>query len=115
MAELPKLTDEQIRANLEKATAARTERKKFKDMLKAGGMPVEVAITQPVAQKIKAFDFIKSFPKVGKAKALDIMSAVRIRDNRRVGGLTERQKRGVIDAITEIKDKPGAWKPKEDR
>lgn len=110
---IPELTDEQRAEALKKAMQARTARKEFRLMLKAGGMEVGEALEQPVAKRMKIMAFLMSFPKVGRNKALDIINAVGISQERRVSGLTERQKRGVVEQVLAIQAKPGAKAKKE--
>lgn len=98
MSEVPELTTEQRRANLQTATLARQARKALLDRVRGGEIKPtavldmaeqgdETALRLPVKQLLKAI------PGIGEAKARYLMRDCQIADNRRVRGLGSIQKR----------------------
>lgn len=72
---LPKMTDEQRKAALERSAEARRER----------------------------MEFLMCIPGIGKAKADDIMRKLGIAENRRVQGLGSRQLEGIVELVAKLK------------
>ena len=66
---LPVLTDEQRRANLEKATAVRKERKALLDLVRQGSVTFEQASADPKYWRIPVVRLLIAVPGVGKTKA----------------------------------------------
>jgi hypothetical protein len=92
---LPPLTDEQRRAALQKAAAARRERAEIKNRLKhSGGSLPEVlhqGRTNDVVGKMKVVDLLQSVPGLGKVRAKQVMERIGIAETRRVRGLGTNQ------------------------
>ncbi|MBA2417498.1 MAG: 30S ribosomal protein S13 [Nocardioidaceae bacterium] len=92
---LPPLTDEQRRAALQKAAAARRERAEIKNRLKhSGGSLPEVlrqGRTNDVVGKMKVVDLLQSLPGLGKVRARQVMERIGIAETRRVRGLGTNQ------------------------
>ena len=96
---LPQLTDEQRKAALEKAAAARHARAELRDRIKRGDISlVEVLDSEdPIAARMKVSALIESLPGFGKAKAAKIMSELGISATRRVKGLGARQREQLLE------------------
>lgn len=99
---LPTLTPEQ-RANAHaKAAEARTARAQLKAELKAGTATVADVLARaqdPIVGKMKVSALLEALPKIGKIKAGEIMAGVEIAPTRRVAGLGERQRAGLLAAL----------------
>ncbi len=95
---LPQLTDEQRKAALEKAAAARHARAE----LKKGSVSLESVLNSddPIASRMKVSTLIESLPGYGKAKAAKIMDELGISATRRVQGLGVRQREQLLEQLT---------------
>lgn len=99
---LPQLTEEQRKAALEKAAAARHARAALRDSIKAG----EVALSEvldsddPIACRMKVSALIESLPGYGKAKAAKVMEDLGISPSRRVKGLGARQREQLLETLS---------------
>ena len=98
---LPQLTDEQRKAALEKAAAARHARAELRDKIKKGEISLEEVLDSedPIAARMKVSALIESLPGYGKAKAAKIMSELGISPSRRVKGLGARQREQLLEAL----------------
>ena len=99
MSNLPQLSNEQRQEALAKALQARQERSAVLKALKSGDVAIDVAIDDPVIQRVKVCKFIAACPGYGKAKATQLMVTISIAENRRVGGLGTRQKSELLEAL----------------
>ena len=99
---LPQLTDEQRKAALEKAAAARHERAELREKIKKGEVTLEEVLDSedPIASRMKVSALIESLPGYGKAKAAKIMNELGISATRRVKGLGARQREDLLKALT---------------
>ena len=99
---LPTLSDDQRKAALVKAAAARHARAELRDNIKSGVVTVESVLTSedPIAQRLKVSALIESLPGYGKAKAAKVMGELGISDTRRVKGLGARQREQLLAALT---------------
>ncbi|MBR2682159.1 MAG: integration host factor [Atopobiaceae bacterium] len=99
---LPQLTDEQRKAALEKAAAARHERAELRDKIKKGEVSLEEVLDSedPIASRMKVSALIESLPGYGKAKAAKIMDELGISATRRVKGLGARQREQLLEALS---------------
>ena len=107
---LPQLTDEQRKAALEKAAAARHARAELRekikkgevDKIKKGEISLEDVLDSedPIASRMKVSALIESLPGYGKAKAAKIMDELGISSTRRVKGLGARQREQLIEALS---------------
>ena len=99
---LPQLTDEQRKAALEKAAAARHARAELRENIKAGKVSLKEVLDSddPIAQRLKVSALIESLPGYGKAKAAKIMNELGISATRRVKGLGARQREDLLMALT---------------
>jgi hypothetical protein len=103
MANPPALTDEQRKAALEKAAAARKARAEIKERLKMGSLTLselfELADNNETVGKIKVLALLESLPGVGKVKARRVMEDIGIAETRRVQGLGAQQRAKLLDAF----------------
>ena len=99
---LPQLSDEQRRAALEKAAAARHARAELRDKIKSGEVTLEEVLDSedPIAARMKVSALIESLPGYGKAKAARIMNELGISPSRRVKGLGARQREQLLEALS---------------
>ena len=99
---LPQLSEEQRKAALEKAAAARHARAELRDKIKSGEVTlVEVLDSEdPIAARMKVSALIESLPGYGKAKAARIMNELGISPSRRVKGLGARQREQLLEALS---------------
>ena len=102
---LPQLTDEQRKAALEKAAAARHARAELRDNIKAGNITLEEVLNSddPIASRMKVSALIESMPGYGKAKAAKIMDELGISASRRVKGLGARQREQLLEVFNKNK------------
>ena len=98
---LPQLTDEQRKAALEKAAAARHARAELRDKIKKGEISLEEVLDSddPIASRMKVSALIESLPGYGKAKAAKIMNELGISPSRRVKGLGARQREQLLETL----------------
>jgi hypothetical protein len=101
MANPPALTDEQRKAALEKAAAARKARAEIKERLKMGSLSLselfELADSNETVGKIKVLALLESLPGVGKVKARRVMEDIGIAETRRVQGLGAQQRAKLLE------------------
>jgi hypothetical protein len=101
MANPPALTDEQRKAALEKAAAARKARAEIKERLKMGSLSLrelfDLADKDETVGKIKVLALLESLPGVGKVKARRVMEDIGIAETRRVQGLGAQQRAKLLD------------------
>ena len=94
--------DEQRKAALEKAAAARHERAELREKIKKGEISLEEVLDSddPIANRLKVSALIESLPGYGKAKAAKIMDELGISATRRVKGLGARQREQLIEVLS---------------
>ena len=99
---LPQLTDEQRKAALEKAAAARHARAELREKIKKGDTTLEDVLDSEdsIAARMKVSALIESLPGYGKAKAAKIMNDLGISPSRRVKGLGARQREQLLEALS---------------
>jgi len=102
---LPQLTDEQRKAALEKAAAARHARAELRENIKAGKVSLKEVLDSddPIAQRLKVSALIESLPGYGKAKAAKVMNELGISSTRRVKGLGARQREQLLQVLNKSK------------
>ena len=98
---LPQLTDEQRKAALEKAAAARHARAELREKIKKGEITLDEVLDSedPIAARMKVSALIESLPGYGKAKAAKIMNELGISPSRRVKGLGARQREQLLEVL----------------
>lgn len=94
----PLTAEERARA-LEKAAEARRLRKDLKRRISEGEITPSEALADPAAQRMRVSEFLRAWRGVGTATADRIMEDVSIAPIRRVSGLTERQRTGILDHL----------------
>ena len=99
---LPPMTPEQRADALAKAALVRAERKDVKDRLKNSTLTLAEVIkdarTSDVTGGMKVSAVIQSLPGMGKVKTAHLMGRLGIAENRRVRGLSERQ-RAALETV----------------
>ena len=98
---LPKMTDEQRAAALEKAKEARAKRAKLKEDIKSGKLTLTKVLNSDdeITKKTKVLQILVSLPGVGKVTAQKAMEEIGIAENRRIGGLGSAQKEKLIERV----------------
>jgi hypothetical protein len=98
--ELPRLTDSERAAALERAAQARKVRAEIKAELKSGKRSLEEVInlgkSDDFIGKMKVSALIESLPGVGKVRAVAVMEKVGIAASRRIKGLGIHQTRDLL-------------------
>ena len=98
--ELPRLTEAERAAALERAAQARKVRAQIKAELKSGKRTLEEVITlgksDDFVGKMKVSALIEALPGVGKVRALAVMEKVGIAASRRIRGLGIHQTRDLL-------------------
>ncbi|MDN6707415.1 integration host factor, actinobacterial type [Corynebacterium glyciniphilum] len=96
---LPPLTGEQRAEALAKASAARTARADLRHSLRMGTTSIADVLDSddPVVLKTRVVQVLTALPKIGKAKAEDIMTELEIAPTRKVGGLGPRQRDALLE------------------
>lgn len=101
---MPKTTQEQRAAALKKAAEARRVRAELKELLKTGSLTLPRLFARADEDELvagmKVYSLVASSPGVGKVKAGRTMAEIGIPDNRRIRGLSERQKQALIDQLS---------------
>ncbi|MFN8037932.1 MAG: integration host factor, actinobacterial type [Acidimicrobiales bacterium] len=99
----PQLTEEQRKAALEKAAAARRARAEIKEKLKMGSLTLKELLAQSADDetigKMKVVAVLESLPGVGKVKARRTMEEIGISDSRRVRGLGDQQRASLLQVF----------------
>ena len=99
---IPQLTQEERKAALEKAKAARIKRAQVREDLTSGKITIEQALAMkndPVVGRMKVLTLIETLPGYGKAKAEKVMAEVHIAESRRLRGLGERQQAALLERL----------------
>lgn len=100
---LPKLTEEQRRAALKKATETREKRAELSRQLKAGKKKAPQVIDQsddPIVGRMRVSRLIASLPGFGKVRSQQIMEELGIDPSRRIGGLGSRQRDALKNRLS---------------
>jgi hypothetical protein len=86
---------------LQRANNIRTRRAKLKRDLKAGRQPIDGLLLSPpeYLETAKVFDLLLAVPKYGRVKVNKILSQCKISPSKTVGGLSERQRRELVDFL----------------
>ena len=104
MPEPPKMSAEQREAALEKAALARRTRAEAKELLRTGSLDLGELLARADADDMlsgmKVFAALAALPHFGKVKAGRLMEELEIADNRRLRGLTDRQRQALLDALS---------------
>ena len=103
MANPPQLTDEQRRAALAKAAAARTARAEVREALGAGTLSLRELLDQSddeLIGGIKVKAILTALPGLGKVKSFRLMDELGISENRRLRGLGRKQREALLAAFS---------------
>ncbi|MBQ6586464.1 MAG: integration host factor [Coriobacteriales bacterium] len=96
---LPKLTEADRKAALEKAMMVRQERAKIKAQLKSGELTMAQLMEQvgvEVVGKFMVKSLLESMPGIGKARAAKIMEDLNIAESRNIKGLGPKQLENLL-------------------
>ncbi|MDO4183107.1 MAG: integration host factor, actinobacterial type [Coriobacteriia bacterium] len=99
---IPKLSDKERAAALEKAKEARIKRAEVREKLKTGKLTLKQVVDMrddPVVGRMKVSTLIETLPGYGKAKAAKIMTELQIAESRRLRGLGERQRAALLERL----------------
>jgi hypothetical protein len=88
---------------LQRANHVRSKRAALKEALKKGGTSIIAVIQDPPEYLLtaKVLDLIMAAPKYGRVKAARVMERCRVSPSKTVGGLSERQRRELVEALKE--------------
>lgn len=96
----PKMTDEQRAAALARAAEARRVRAEIKQLLKTGSLTLEDVFARAeeddLVAGIKVSALVVSMPHMGKIKTIRLLEDLKIAENRRLRGLTSRQRADLL-------------------
>jgi hypothetical protein len=86
---------------LQRANEIRTQRAKLKRDLKGGRVSIHDLLLQPPAylETAKVFDMLLAVPKYGRVKVNKVLSQCRISPSKTIGGLSERQRSELVNAL----------------
>lgn len=94
------LTPEQRALALEKAAEARAAKSELLSRIRSGAVTAAELLSPEVRDerilKLQVLTMLRALPGVSPAKARNIMSQATIADNRRVGGLGDRQREKLL-------------------
>jgi hypothetical protein len=99
---LPKLSEADRKAALEKAAKARQERAELRRKIKSGEISFAEVMKRaddPVIGRMKVSALLESLPGFGRAKAQKVMEELEISESRRVQGLGARQREGLMERL----------------
>ncbi|MBC7266239.1 MAG: integration host factor [Coriobacteriia bacterium] len=99
---LPKLSEADRKAALEKAAKARQERAELRRKIKSGEISFAEVMKRaddPVIGRMRVSALLESLPGFGRAKAQKIMEELEISESRRVQGLGARQREGLMERL----------------
>jgi hypothetical protein len=88
---------------LQRANHVRSQRAALKTALKIGDTCITAIIEEPPEYLLtaKVLDLIMAAPKYGRVKAAKVMERCRVSPSKTVGGLSERQRRELVEALKE--------------
>ena len=99
----PTLTPQQRQDALRKAAAARTARKQLLEAIARGEQTIPAVLdrakTDTIVGRTKVAALLKSLRGYGPAKATAVLEQTGIAPSRRAGGLGDRQRQALADAL----------------
>ncbi|WP_086824577.1 MULTISPECIES: integration host factor, actinobacterial type [Allokutzneria] len=102
---LPTMTPEQQAQALAKAQQARAARSALTKELKEGSLTLPQVLAKAdsddVVRKTKVLALVKALPGIGAVRAARALEAAGIPENRRVGGLGERQRASLLAELAD--------------
>lgn len=81
------------------ANRIRTYRKHVKWDLKAGRKALTDLLDDPDCATMELFDALRAMPKLGRVKAMKVLTAMRVPVRKTLGTLTERQRELLLEAL----------------
>lgn len=100
----PELSKEQRTAALERAAEARRLRAETKELLKTGTLTLAELLKRASEEELlggmKVESLLAAMPGTGKVKAKRLMEKYEIADNRRLRGLGDRQRAGLLSEFS---------------
>lgn len=86
---------------LELANQIRVYRADLKRRIAAGDIDIETVLRgdDPMLATMKVWDLLMAVPKVGRTKANRALQRTRTSPTKTIGGLSERQRQEIIDAV----------------
>lgn len=103
MTAIPPRTDEQRAEALQKALQTRRERARLRAALRDGSVTavdvIRGASGNPVWASVRVSWLLESVPGIGPVRAERLMTSLAIASSRRVQGLGERQRAGLVAAL----------------
>ncbi|MEU9298828.1 integration host factor, actinobacterial type [Streptomyces sp. NPDC048266] len=99
MGAVPRLTDVQRRAALDKAMTARRERAEVKEALKRGRLSLYEALASDseAMRKMPVRTLLESLPQIGQVRAQRLLAEMGIAPGRRLRGLGPRQRQRLLE------------------
>jgi hypothetical protein len=98
---LPELSADDRAAAAAAALEARRRRAELKAQLSRGDISVaevlSVAASDRAIAKMRVMDLLEAMPRIGPVRAQAIMEQLEIASSRRLRGLGERQRRGLVE------------------
>lgn len=94
-------TQEQRLASLKHANRIRTYRAQVKRQLRAGTVTAAGLLTEPPEEllSMRVSNLLLATPKVGRVKAARLLNQCRIAQSKTVGGLSDRQRTELLEAL----------------
>lgn len=92
----PDRTLEQRRKALKRANEVRCGNAAVKVRVRARRMSFEAAMLEETCQSMKVFELLVTIPTVGRVKANKALATLGVSPNKRVGGLTDRQRNALV-------------------
>ncbi len=103
MSGVPSRTDAQRAEALQRALEARRERARLRAALREGTVTavqvIEGAAENPTWASLRVVWLLESLPRIGPVRAERIMTSLAIASSRRIQGLGDRQRAGLIAAL----------------
>lgn len=98
----PTITPEQRDEALRKAQETRQERARLLTGVRRGDIAPAIVLTRddPAVARMKVRNLVKATPTYGLAKTEELMTTIGIHRDRRVGGLSDRQRAALVEALS---------------
>lgn len=101
---LPTLSSVERQKALDKAAAARRARSELLDQVRTGALTVHEVLqradTDEIVKRTKVTALLKALPRYGPARVNELLERTQIPDNRRIGGLGQRQRQALLAALS---------------
>lgn len=102
-SQTPERSLDQRMEALKRANEIRSRRAQLKRDLKSGSAHISAIIENPPEYVLtaKVFDMLMAVPKYGKVKATRFLNHCRISQGKTIGGLSDRQRRELVQLLGE--------------